>query len=145
MLKSTKIKIELAEAAIRAENQQSEILNKQLQEQNKIEREKLKFESETRNRANISLKEYDEMKETIAKLESELTSATDCIRRLTKPFIDAMHKSPDSMLKTNDVGYLCDCLSSGKFKNMNVQYIESPWDDPLSIKIACVFTVDKKL
>lgn len=45
--------------------------NLELEEQNKINKDRLRWEKETKDRVNISLKEYQEMKERIAYLEAK--------------------------------------------------------------------------
>ena len=45
--------------------------NLELEEQNKINKDRLRWEKETKDRVDISLKEYQEMKERIANLEAK--------------------------------------------------------------------------
>ena len=84
MLKSTKEKIHIG-------NVRNELLGRQLdieEEFNDKKIELLKNGLATRNRVDISLQEYEELKHKKETLEKELSSTQKVLNKMVQPFID---------------------------------------------------------
>ena len=141
MLKSTAMKIEAANTA-----------NSINRERNNIERERIAAEMEianlnasTRDRVDISLKEYNEMQETIKNLNAELDSTRSYLNSFLRPLRQAMIKdcgnfSPDK------VGYVMNCITNNEhIRNISVRIEQFGFEDPLTETVVFSIKVEKTL
>ena len=130
MLKSTEIKLRLLDKQ-----------NQLLEERNRIERDTFevnrrvaKQQCETRDRVDISLKEYNEMRERITQLESDLNGTKQVLDKILKPFW-TMNIAPE---------IIEEVVVNHNFTKCEVNVLENGVEDPLHSKLAIIYTVSKK-
>ena len=83
------------------------------------------------NRVNITLKEYEDMKNQIKELTEERNYLSETVHKIVKPFSDA--KVP---------GEVVQGIFDNKFE-AKVQVIEGMLEDPLFVKVALIVRVPK--
>lgn len=139
MLKSTVRKLQQKDVENDIELSKRKIEQQKLE----LERERFSYEKNTKDRVDISLNEYNQMKENIKNLQEENFSLDSQLMRLIKPLIQTSEKlktkfSPDY------VGYVIKSISNGTYRNIDVAIIEEPIS-PLTNKVCFTFTIDKKI
>ena len=127
MLKSTEIKLRLLDR----QNQLLEERNRIERDTSEVNRQAAQQQRDTRDRVDISLKEYNEMREKIAQLESDLGSAKRVLDKIFQPFWNAK-VSPEIVE---------DIVVNHNFINCEVRLIENGMEDPLRSKLAIIYTV----
>lgn len=122
MRKSTKIKLDI-------EQKRNDVLQEQTEiekEKNKIEKDRLFFEKETKDRADISLKEYEELK----RKNKELEETFAILKKILKPF------------ETAKVRYdLIEKMFNGNF-NTRVETFQD--SRSLKTKLYLIFEIDDR-
>ena len=139
MLKSTARKLLQKDIENQNEQKKLELENKELE----LERERFSYEKNTKDRVDISLSEYNQMKENIKNLQAENSSLDSQLRRLIKPLIQ-VSENLRTKLSPDYVGYIIDSISNGTYRNVDVTIIEEPIS-PLTNKVCFTFTIDKKI
>ena len=130
MLKSTEIKLKLLDK----QNQLLEERNRIERDTSEVNRQLAQQQCDTRDRVDISLKEYNEMRERIAQLESDLNGTKQTLDKILKPFWD-MKVAPE---------IIEEIVVKHNFTRCEVKTFENAIDDPLYSKIAIIYTVLKK-
>lgn len=141
MLKSTAMKIEAANTA-----------NSINRERNDIERERIAAEMEianlnasNRDRVDISLKEYNEMQETIKNLNAELDSTRSYLNNFLRPLKQAMIKDCGN-LSPDKVGYVMNCITNNEhIRNISARIEHFGFDDPTTDTVVFLIKVEKTL
>lgn len=139
MLKSTARKLQQKDV-------ENDIANRKLenkQQKLELERERFSYEKNTKDRVDISLSEYNQMKENIKNLQEKNSSLDSQLRRLIKPLIETSGKLR-TKLGPDYVGYIIDSISNGTYRNIDVTIMEEPIS-PLTNKVRFTFTIDKKI
>lgn len=125
---------------------ENDIANQKLvneQQKLELERERFSYEKNTKDRVDISLSEYNQMKENIKNLQMENSSLDSQLRRLIKPLIQAS-ENLRTKLSPDYVGYIIESISNGTYRNIDVAIMEEPIS-PLTNKVCFMFTIDKKI
>ena len=129
MLKSTEIKLRLLDR----QNQLLEERNKIERDTSEVNRQLAQQQSETRDRVDISLKEYNEMREKIKELEGIVSSQQSLLDRILKP-----------LFRSNLSSELIDeIVVNHNYKECEVRLLP---DDVMrdTSRIAVIYTVERK-